>query len=41
MAVMLNEAAKLVFSRTLKQVTWKNSHLLHEVDPREVEAMKR
>jgi dihydrofolate reductase len=41
MAVMLNEAAKLVFSRTLKEVTWRNSHLLHELDPREVEAMKR
>ena len=41
MAVMLNEATKLVFSRTLKEVTWKNSHLLHELDPREVQAMKR
>jgi dihydrofolate reductase len=41
MAVMLNESTKLVFSRTLKEVTWKNSHLLHELDPREVQAMKR
>jgi dihydrofolate reductase len=40
MAVMLNEATKLVFSRTLKEVTWKNSHVLHEFDAREIEAMK-
>lgn len=40
-AVMLNEATKLVFSRTLEKVTWKNSHLLREFDPREIEAMKR
>ena len=41
MAIWLNEATKLVFSRTLKEVTWKNSRLLHEFDPREIEAMKR
>jgi len=41
MAVMLNETPKLVFSRTLKEVTWKNSRLLHRFDPREIEAMKR
>jgi dihydrofolate reductase len=40
MAVMLNETSKLVFSRTLKKVTWKNSRLLHELDPRQIEAMK-
>ncbi len=40
MAVMLNEATKLVFSRTLKEVTWKNSRLLRDLDPREIEAMK-
>ncbi len=28
MVVMLNEATKLVFSTTLKEVTWKNSRLL-------------
>jgi dihydrofolate reductase len=32
---------KLVFSRTLKEVTWRNSRLLHELDPREIEAMKK
>jgi dihydrofolate reductase len=32
---------KLVFSRTLKDVTWRNSRILHELDPREIETMKR
>ncbi len=41
MAVMLNEATKLVFSRTLKQVTWNNSRILPTLDPREIQAMKR
>ncbi len=41
MATFLNEVPKLVFSRTLKEVTWKNSRLLHEFDPREIEAMKK
>jgi dihydrofolate reductase len=41
MAVMLNESTKLVFSRTLIDVTWKNSRLLQEFDPDEMEAMKR
>ena len=41
MAIWLNETPKLVFSRTLKDVTWRNSRLLHELDPREIEAMKR
>ena len=40
-AIWLNEATKLVFSRTLKDVTWKNSRLIHELDPREVEATKQ
>jgi hypothetical protein len=31
---------KLVFSRSLKEVTWKNSRILHELDPREIETMK-
>lgn len=41
MAVWINEATKVVFSKTLQQVTWKNSRLLHELDPREIEGMKR
>jgi dihydrofolate reductase len=30
MAVWINEATKVVFSRTRQDVTWKNSRLLHE-----------
>ena len=41
MGIWINEAAKLVFSRTRKDVTWRNSRLVREFDPREVEAMKR
>jgi dihydrofolate reductase len=40
MAVMLNEATKLVFSRTLKEVTWSNSDLRREFDAHEIEALK-
>jgi dihydrofolate reductase len=40
-AIWLNETTKLVFSRTLKDVTWKNSRLLHELYPGEIEAMKQ
>jgi dihydrofolate reductase len=39
-AIWLNEATKLVFSRTLKDVTWKNSRLLHELAPHQIGAMK-
>ena len=41
MAVMLNESKKLVFSRSRTQVAWNNSHLVRELDPREIEVMKR
>jgi dihydrofolate reductase len=40
MAEWINEAAKLVFSRTRQDVTWRNSRLYHELDPREIEALK-
>jgi dihydrofolate reductase len=40
-ATMLNEMTKLVFSRTLKEASWKNSRLLPELDPAAIEAMKR
>ena len=40
-AIWLNETTKLVFSRTLRSVTWRNAHLLHELDLREVEGMKK
>jgi dihydrofolate reductase len=41
MAVWINEATKLVFSRSLKKVTWKNSRIIDEVDSRAIQAMKR
>jgi dihydrofolate reductase len=41
MAVFLNEAKKIVFSRTRKAVTWNNSQLVPEFDPARVEAMKK
>ena len=37
----INEATKLVFSRTRQDVTWTNSHLFHALDPREIEALKQ
>jgi dihydrofolate reductase len=40
-AKWLNESTKLVFSRSLKNATWKNSRILHEFDPREIETIKR
>jgi dihydrofolate reductase len=40
-ALALNKMTKLVFSRTLKDVTWRNSRLLRELDPREIETMKQ
>jgi dihydrofolate reductase len=40
-AKWLNETTKLVFSRSLKNVTWKSSRIIHEVDPRKIEKMKR
>jgi dihydrofolate reductase len=41
MAVMLNETTKLVFSRTLQKATWRNSRLLHDLDPGEIASMKQ
>jgi dihydrofolate reductase len=40
MATWINDANKIVFSRTRKSVTWKNSRLFGELDPREVAAEK-
>ncbi len=41
MAGWINEANKVVFSKTRQDVTWRNSRLLRDLDPREIEAMKR
>ena len=40
-AIALNKMSKLVFSRTMKDVTWRNSRLIRELDPGEIETMKR
>lgn len=37
----INEAEKIVFSRTLSQVTWKGSRLVKEFDPAEIQRLKR
>src|SRR5919108_4001984 len=40
-ALALNEMVKVVFSRTLGDVTWRNSRLLRELDPDQIETMKK
>ena len=40
-AKMLNESSKIVFSRTLSSADWENSTLVREIDPAEIDAMKR
>ena len=41
MAVMLNDATKLVFSKTLKETSWKNSHIVRDFSAREIDALKK
>jgi dihydrofolate reductase len=41
MAAFINEGTKIVFSRTLAEVTWRNSRLVRELDPGAIAAMKR
>jgi dihydrofolate reductase len=41
MAVWIHEATKIVFSKTLENVTWHNSRLLRDLEPASVEALKR
>jgi dihydrofolate reductase len=41
MATWINEAHKLVFSRTLKQVSWRNARILPAFDPEQVIALKK
>ena len=40
-AIALNSMTKLVFSRTLTHVTWRNSRLVRELNLREIENMKK
>jgi dihydrofolate reductase len=39
-AIALNNMTKIVFSKTLGRLTWRNSRLLHELEPGEIETMK-
>lgn len=41
MARFLNEAKKFVFSKTLREPTWKNTRVFHELNPTTVESLKR
>ncbi len=41
MADWINASEKLVFSRTKKDVSWNNSQLFHELDPKAVAALKQ
>jgi len=41
LAVNINEAEKIVFSHTMKEPTWKNSRVVRELDPNEIEKMKK
>ncbi len=39
-AIAFNKMTKLVFSRTLDRVDWRNSRVLRELDPREIKRLK-
>lgn len=41
MARGLNEMTKLVFSRTLNDVSWRNSRIVRDLNPAEIQAMKQ
>lgn len=41
MAIWINAAKKIVFSRTRKEVTWSNSSIVRELDPGAIDKMKR
>lgn len=40
MAHKINNITKIVFSKSLKKVNWKNSKILNEIDPKEIARMK-
>ena len=37
----LNEATKIVFSKTMKDASWQNTRIVREIDPREIQGMKK
>ncbi len=40
-AQIIDDVEKIVFSKTLKEVTWKNSKLFHDIDKKEVKKWKQ
>jgi dihydrofolate reductase len=40
-AVWIHEATKIVFSKSLKDVTWHNSRLFRDVEPANIDALKK
>jgi dihydrofolate reductase len=41
MALFLNEASKIVFSKTMKEAKWKNTRLVRSLNPGEIEELKK
>jgi dihydrofolate reductase len=41
MAVWIHEATKIVFSKSLREVTWHNSRLFHDVEPANIDALRK
>lgn len=39
-AQIIDDVWKIVFSTTLKQSSWKNTHLVHEINPKEINQWK-
>jgi dihydrofolate reductase len=40
MARFLNESTKIVFSKSLKEASWKNTRIVREIDPKQIAALK-
>ncbi len=40
-AKIIDDIEKIVFSKTLKNVSWKNTKLFHEIDSREIKKLKQ
>lgn len=41
MAKKINRAAKIVFSKSLKEVSWRNSKILNDINPEEINKLKK
>jgi len=41
MANKINTATKIVFSKTLKEITWKNSIIMNEINSEEIKKLKK